>query len=161
MNKNLVLVIAACLVLFGIFKPDLSWVNNPPSDNTVVVEAPKDPVLLEHAMVVVEVLKNGGDDRKVDGKRLSSLYLDLATLIELDGNDRVIKNTEEIRQANQLSGLLLRMDIKGKYTNLSTSSNDLIISSIGDENMVLSVELRKQAVEAFRALSWACDSGSK
>jgi len=160
MNKNVVLVIAACLILFGIFQPDLSWVS-PPSDNVVVVEAPKDPVLLEHAMVVVEVLKNGGNDRKADGKRLSSLYFDLATLIELDGSDQIIKNTEEIRQANQLSGLLLRMNIKGKYTNLSTSSNDLIVSSIGDENMVLSVELRKRAVEAFRALSWACDSGSK
>lgn len=162
MNQKIVLVIAGLLVFIGLTKPDLSKFinrnNNPVVvDEIIVVTPPADIKLREVCQPVIETLK--GNPR--DARRLSNTFLDIARLIELDGEEMVIKNTEEIKQANSLVGAMLRLDIKGKYPSLSKDCQAVVVSQIGDDNVTLTKELRSSAVEAFMGLGWACYEGSK
>ena len=56
---------------------------------------------------------------------------------------------------------MLRLDIKNKYENLASEAKEVIVSVIGDDDIPLSPEIRKQAVMSFRYLAWACNEGSK
>ena len=160
-TKNLLLLIGAILIVLGLFKPNLSnIVNITPSNTTVVVEKPSNTELLDECQDVVNALKQNSD-RKQDGVRLASLYNDLATLVSLDGEDLVLKNTEEIRQANKLAGVMLKLDIKGKYPELAKATNSVIVASLGDDSVMLDDKLREQAVDGFKALAWACLEGTK
>lgn len=162
-TKNLILALAALLIVVGLFKPDLSKFINPskPSNNSVVVvDKPSNPEILDECQEVIDALKTDSD-RKTDGVRLASLYNDLATLVSLDGEDLVLKNTEEIRQANKLAGAMLRLDIKGKYPKLAKAAEKVVVSSIGDDSVMLDEKLRQGAVDGFKALSWACLEGAK
>jgi hypothetical protein len=85
----------------------------------------------------------------------------ISTLISLDGENEAIKNTEEIRQSNKLIGPMLKLDIKGKYPELAKASQDLIVSVIGDDVLLLDKDLRIKASEAFKALAWAYNEGAK
>lgn len=167
MNKQtkLLLLIGGMLVLVGFFKPDLSRIipnsNNPVVVDTVDIDPPSDGVLRDKAAAVAEILKDGPSSRKLDAKRLRDLYLDISTLISLDGEKEVVKNTEEIRQANSLAGAMLRLDLKGKYENLATKCNEVVVTGIGDDNINLTPELRSKAIDTFKALAWACNEGSK
>ena len=164
-GKNLLLIVAALLVVVGLTKPDLSRFINKPSDNNVVdvinVIKPSDPAILEKCEAVIEAIKSGPSSRSVDGKRLAALYLDIATLVELDGEDLVITDTESLRQANKLAGLMLRLDMKNKYPKLKDAAQDVVVQSIGDDHVSLDAKLRKQAANGFRALAWACSQGAK
>lgn len=162
-SKNLLLVIAGILLFIGVAKPNLSLpFNNSSNDTIVVVSPPSSEELRLACKPVIESFKGSDSSSRVsDARRLSSLYMDLATLIELDGQDQVIKNTDEIRQANSLSGVMLRLNIKDKYSGLAENANAVIVSVIGDDSVLLDPELRTKAADAFRALSWACNEGSK
>lgn len=160
MNSKILLIIACVLILIGVTKPEFGgWlpVNSP----TVVVTPPSDSAIMELCTPVIMALKEGGSSRSQDGKRLSNLFMDISTLIELDNNDQVVKTTDDIRYVNALSGPMLRMDIKGKYPNLASSAQKVVVSIIGDDSIPLDSELRQKTVEAFRALAWACNEGSK
>lgn len=165
-NTNKILLILASILLFiGLVKPDLSKLipgvnSNPKIVNTIKLEAPTDEAVLAQCDEVIKALSED-NDRATDGKRLSSLYSDLSELISLDDKNEVIRNTEEIRQANRLSGIMLQMDIKDKYPSLAEANEKLIILNIGDDNIPLTKDLRAKAVQAFRALAWACYEGSK
>ena len=162
MNNKILLVIGSILLLFGLIRPDLNFPINKPLDNTiVVVTPPADAAVRELCEPVIEALKNGSSSRQKDGRRLSDLYFDLATLIELDGENEVVKTTEEIRQANSVSGVMLRLNIKGAYPGLTEAAHNLVVSQIGDDMVPLDSNLRSKAVDAFRALAWACNEGSK
>jgi hypothetical protein len=161
-TSKIILLIAALLIGFGLIKPKLNTPNNGPVEIVVdILDPPSDPDMKEKALLVVESLKAGSSDRSVDGKRLAGLYFDLATLIELDGEQTVVKNTEDVRQANALGGPMLRMNIKDKYPDLAKNCNAVIVAAIGDDNIPLTKELRVKAAEGFKALSWATNEGSK
>ena len=83
------------------------------------------------------------------------------TFLEKEKDIKKIKNTEEIRQANKLAGLMLRLDIKGKYEDLPEAAQALVLTAIGDDNVLLNPDLRAKAVNGFKALAWACNEGSK
>lgn len=161
-NKTLILIMGCVLLFVGLVKPDFSNII-PSRNNTpiIVVTEPMSDDLKQLCEPVINALQNGGSSRVHDGRRLSSLYMDLASLIELDGDNQVIKNTEEIRQANRLSGVMLRLNIKDKYPNLGSAANAVVVQSIGDDILILDNDLRTKAVDAFRALAWACNEGSK
>ena len=163
MNNKVLLVIAGLLILIGVVRPDLSRWNGPVINNNeiVVITPPSDQALKDACAAVTASLQSGGSSRIADGKRLANLYMDLATLVELDGEDLVVKNTDEVRSANSLCGVMLRMDIKGKYPKLASNSNAVIVAGIGDDNVPLDSKLRAKAVESFRALGWACLEGTK
>ena len=162
-NNNLILVIAGLLILVGLTKFDLSGFsilpNRPNAVDVLELPEPTDPAVKKEADDVVLVLKESG--AKGDAKRLRDLYLDLAKLVELDGENEVVKSTEEIRQANSLAGVMLRLDIKGKYPDLAKEAKEVVVAAIGDDQILLSKELRVKAVEGLNALAWACNTGSK
>ena len=85
----------------------------------------------------------------------------MSQLIELDGDDQVINNTANIREANSLAGKMLRLNIKDKYPNLAEAAQDLLFFQLGNKDVKLDKELRSKAIEAFRALSWAFYKGGK
>jgi hypothetical protein len=163
MNNKVLLVIGGLLLLIGLVRPNINFpINNPkPVDNIVVVTPPADEELKKTCQLVIDVLKAGPSDRKQDGKRLSELYSDLAVLIRLDGENEVVKTTEEVRQANSLSGLMLQMNIKDKYDGLPEATNTVVLKQIGDDIVPLDEDLRDKAATAFMALSWGCLEGSK
>lgn len=160
MNKNVILLIAGILIAIGLLKPDLSSLVpvSKPKDTIVFIEAPVDETVKKECEDVAKILKKGSAS---DAIRLRDLFLDISKLVELDGEDLVIKTTEEIRQANALAGPMLKLDIKNKYENLANEAKQVIVSSIGDDNVPLTTELRKQAVNAFKHLAWACNEGAK
>lgn len=150
------------LVAFGVLKPDLAHINRPVAVDcdSVELERPSSEVLRSKANDVIKAL-SVNSDRKIDGKKLARLYYDMAMLISLDGENQVIKNTEEIRQANKIAGLMLNLDIKGKYRDLPEAAQALVLQAIGDDQVLLNNDLRAKAVEGFKALAWACNEGSK
>ena len=151
-NLNPILLIGIGLIAFSLLFSKISIQSL--TNDSIDIPKPTDPVLLELASPVIEALNGAGDD----GKKLANLYNDIATLIEI--NDDIIKNTEEIREANKIAGKMSKLDLKGKYPNLSEAANNMIIKYIGDENAALSNELRTKSANAFRALAWACKEGS-
>lgn len=162
-NKKLLLGLAGLLIVLGLTKPDLSNILHPrPSSVVDVLElsAPSDSEVKSAAEEVSKVL-SAVSDHKYDARKLRDLYLDLSRLIELDGEDLVVKNTEDIRQANSLAGAMCKLDIKGKYPKLAETAKKVVVLSIGDDQIILSPELRVKAVDAFKALAWACNESSK
>jgi hypothetical protein len=159
MNKNIVLAVAGLLILFGLI-PQLSNLispTGPASIDSINVSAPLDPELKAKAQVVVDILA----DHNADAYRLARLYYDMSTLVSLDGEDEVVKSTEDIRQANRLAGLMLKLDMKGKHDGLADAAQDVVVTAIGDDHVPLNKDLRNKAVEGFKALSWACAEASK
>jgi len=161
--NNILLTIGGLLVVIGLIRLDFNNLNILPVKpvNVDIMELPEpvDETLKKEAMDVASLLQTS--HAKNDAKRLRDLYIDIAKLVELDGDDEVIKNTEEIRQANSLTGIMLRLDLKGKYPNLAKEAKDVIVYAIGDDQILLSKELRAKAVNGFNALAWACNLGSK
>jgi hypothetical protein len=159
-NKNILLGIAAILIAIGLFRPNFdSLLSKPESVNNVVFVEPKEDYK-DYVSEVIGAL-SADPDRKIDGKRLASMANDIATLVSLDGENETIKNTEEIRQINKLIGPMLKLDIKGKYPKLAQASQNLIVSAIGDDAVLLDKELRIKSSEAFMALAWAYNEGAK
>ena len=76
-------------------------------------------------------------------------------------DDKIIVDTSSIKEANSIAGKMLRLDIKGKYPDLAEAAKDVVDTGIGDDDVLLSPELRTKAAESFRALSWAFYEGSK
>jgi hypothetical protein len=161
-QKNILLGLAALLIVVGLLKPEFSNIlgpNKPVMVDVLELPAPTDEAVKKEADDVVTLLKEAG--AKNDARRLRDLYVDLAKLVELDGEDEVIKSTEEIGQANSLAGVMLKLDMKGKYPNLAKEAKEVVVASIGDDQILLSKELRVKAVDGLNALAWACNLGAK
>lgn len=161
MKDKALLGLGALLVVLALLKPDLGgFFNTTGRINNQKIEQIDDE---SQAMVrsVVDILKGGSSDRKEDGQRLASLFSDIAALIQLDGEDQIISNTEEIKEANVIAGKLLKLNLKNKYPNLALECSNYITKLIGDDNVALDTDLRNKAVQAFRGLAWACNEGSK
>jgi hypothetical protein len=159
MKDKLLLGIGAVLVLLALIKPDIGGFITPHDNNIVVENIDSDSKTL--VQPIIDVLKSGPSDRRIDGKKLASLFSDIATLIQLDGEDQVITNTEEIRQANTIAGRMLKLNLKDKYPSLGIECSKYVKFIIGDDNVQLDSDLRNKAVQAFRSLAWACNEGSK
>lgn len=159
MSKSLLLVCGIALVCIGLFKPNLG--NMVPSDtaSTITISIPANSIVKKEAEDVVEMLKKSSSSSKTtDSAQLRDLYINLASMISLNGSDMVVNTTEEIRRANSISGHLLQasgFDLKGKYPDLSKECQEVIVASVGDDNVTLSPELRKKASDGFMALAWA------
>lgn len=163
MNNKAWLVAGVLLVAIGLIKPDLSSIlnlGNKDNNKPVVIEVvkPSDKDLLDSCFDVIKILKNGSAK---DAKKLAELYADIALLVSLDGENEVVKTTDDIRQANSLSGIMLQLDIKGKYKGLPAACNNVLVSTIGSNSLLLDKTLRAKAVDAFKALSWACNEATK
>lgn len=167
MTNKVLLFIASILIVLGLTKFDISSLipninPNPVSVDVVDVSPPTDSDLREKANDIVSLLKSQLDPKDlVKFSKLRDLYFDLSVLIALDGDSEVIKTTDEIRQANSMAGIMLKLDLKNKYEGLAKCNNDLVVAAIGDDAVILSSDLRAKAVDAFKALSWAYNEGCK
>lgn len=161
-DNRIVLIIAGLLIVVGLTKFDISSIFPAPSRGVDVMEltSPTDDNVKKEAQEVIDLLKQSGGDKN-DFRKLRDLNLDLARLIELDGEDTVIKTTENIRQANSISGVMLRLDMKDKYKDLAKESKDVIVAAIGDDDVALTDDLRNKAVDSFNGLAWAYNEASK
>lgn len=164
MTKNhILLIIASLLILCGVTKFDGSQLNifpyRPVEVDNLELSAPTDEAVLKEAQDVLHIVKT--EMPREEARKLRDLYMDMQKLIQLDGEDEVIKNTEEIRQANSLAGSMLKLDIKGKYPNLAKECKEVIVVAIGDDQVSLSKELRAKGMDAFGGLAWAFNEGSK
>ena len=56
---------------------------------------------------------------------------------------------------------MLKLNIKDKYPNLAQASKDVVVVAIGEDDILLTEDLRSKAVEAFNGLSWAFYEGGK
>jgi hypothetical protein len=151
-SNSLLLLVALALIATSLIVPRLNAVGT--TDSALVFDKPTDTKLVELSQPIIDALDNSGND----GLELAKLYRDLAKLIDITD---IIKNTEEIREANRISGKILDLNLKDKYPGLADAANNLVVSYIGDDNVILSPELRQKSSEAFRALAWACSEGSK
>lgn len=166
MQNKALLTLGVILLAFGLFKPtfNLSTITTTNSITTesYVIDPPSADELLDKAKVIINILEQSDDSTKsTDCLKLSSLYSDMAKLIELDNEDTVIQDTSSIRQANMLAGKMLRLNIKDKYPNLAEAAKDLLVTAIGSDDIILDSNARSKAVDAFRTLSWAFYEGSK
>lgn len=154
----ILLILGGLLIAIGIVKPDVSKLIkiNPNTVVEVNLQAPSDPLLRTKADVISNSLK---DADVVDMHRLRDLAIDMSILVGLDGENLIIKTTEEIRQAVSMSGIMLHLDIKGKYPSLAQDSNALMIAAIGDDDVPLTPELRQRSVNALQSLAWAYNGG--
>lgn len=162
MNNKAVLIIAGLLILVGLTNLDLTSIispNKPAVVDVLELTPPKDEVLLKEATDVLNIVKDQLTTE--EARKLRDLYLDMKQLVKLDGEDEVIKNTEEIRQANSIAGSMLRLDIKGKYPELAKECKEVMVAAVGDDQIVLSPELRSKGMDGFDALAWAMNEGSK
>lgn len=165
MKNNLILGVGIVLIGVGLFSQysPTDILNNPVTVvENYVVDQPSDNELLKGSKLIVDILQNSDDSTKrSDCLKLSALYSDMATLIELDSYDKVITDTASIREANRLAGKMLRLNIKNKYEGLAEACDTLVITGIGKDDVVLDDHMRNKACEVFRALSWAFYEGSK
>lgn len=169
MKSKSLLLIGILLIGIGVFRPNLGSITGNPScpivpvGNGYVTSPPTDPILLDKATLVTEILLDSNEsDKKNDSLKLSSLYKDLSILIEIDNEeDAIVTDTMTLRKANSLAGQMLKLNIKGKYSELAEASKAVVVAAIGEEDIQLDSNIRAKAVEAFRALSWACYEGSK
>lgn len=167
MKNNVILLIGLVLLAFGFFGNKLTWspspsVVNPTTVESYVTDAPADLDLLAKAKEVIQVLDaTSNSTKRAECLKLSSLYADIATLIDLDQDDVVITDTAAIRKANSLSGKMLKLNIKDKYPSLAEKTQEVVVAAIGKDDVLLDQNSRSKASEAFRALSWAFYEGSK
>lgn len=165
MKNNPVLIIGIALLglgLYGKYSPSIVPDNPVAVVENYVTDAPSDQTLLDHSKKIISILEESDDStKKSDFLKLSSLYSDMSILIELDNEDKVIADTATIKEANSLSGKMLRLKIKDKYPGLAEAAKELVISAIGEDDVMLDDKLRSKSVDAFRALSWAFYEGSK
>jgi hypothetical protein len=157
-NNKLLWIVAALLLAVGVFQPSLPRFNNS-SSQAVSVSVPSDE-LQSKCEKIIQIVKSSNNSGKTeDMRKLSGLYLDLARLISINDEDTIIKNTEEVREANKLSGKMLELDIKDKYEDLGEELNSVVKSYLGDDNVALSPELRQRSVDVFKAFAWALTRG--
>lgn len=158
MNKqnSILWLVAVLLIGVGFFQPSMPSAMFKP---TATISAPSED-LQSRCQKLIEIVKSYKNaDKQVDMKKLMGLYIDLSKLIAINDEDTVIKNTEEIREANRLSGKMSDLNLKDKYEDLGPELNRIVMSYIGDDNEALSPELRQKGVDVFNALAWAINEG--
>lgn len=166
--KNALLFLGIGLIAIGLFKPDILSILQPNNNQvsncleTLITTPPEDTSILEKCNSVIDILQTSTNhNKREDTLKLSSLYADIATVLSLNGEDVVVKDTKTIREINSLSGSMLKLNIKDKYPNLAQASKDVVVVAIGEDDILLTEDLRSKAVEAFNGLSWAFYEGGK
>lgn len=171
MKNSILLYIGIGLIALGLFKPNLNQILQPIVPNPInnvgcldhyVLTPPDDAAILEKCNLVVDILQTSDtDNKRQDTLKLSSVYADIATLIRLDGENVVITDTQTLREANSLSGTMLKLNIKDKYPNLAQAAKAVVTAAVGDDDITLSADSREKAAQAFDGLSWAFHEGGK
>ena len=141
----LVLIVWGVLATGGAQKPSPEPKPNRPSDALVAAVGPVATILKGHAE---------------DGRRLATFYSAVADVIARD-QGKVIQTTAQLRELNRRAGLLMfqKTGIEGKHPGLAEAIDKVLADRIGLDNVALDAAKQTAAIEAFRALAWACQGG--
>jgi hypothetical protein len=98
-----------------------------------------------------------GKDAKKDALDLAWFYWDMGDGISRDSGS-MVKTTEDIRTLNVRAGgvMFQQKSIKGKYKGLPEAVDNALIDVLELKSVKLSDGKRAEAVQVFKAISWAC-----
>ena len=162
-NQSFMLYVGIGLVavaLLGKYDVVKNVVPNIPTVETTIKGTlkPNDAEGLDVCERIAEIISDSSaSDKKVDVDNLTKVYLETANLIDLD--DEIITNTQQVRSSHIIAAKLLRINLVGKYEGLADESNTLFELVLGNDDVALDDELRKEAVKAFKYLAWALQEG--
>jgi len=162
-NQSFMLYVGIGLVavaLLGKYDVVKNVVPNIPTVETTIKGTlkPNDAEVLDVCERIAEIISDSSaSDKKVDVDNLTKVYLETANLIDLD--DEIITNTQQVRSSHIIAAKLLRINLVGKYEGLADESNTLFELVLGNDDVALDDELRKEAVKAFKYLAWALQEG--
>jgi hypothetical protein len=144
-------LVAVVLIVAGLAA---TW--RPVSPSPEPIPAPADAATRAAVAPVGAKLAN----HKEDGRRLASFYAGLADVIARD-QGKIVATTAHLRELHRRAGLLMfqQTGIAGKYPGLAEAINKVLADRVGLENVPLDAAKQKAAVEAFRAIAWACQGG--
>ena len=148
------------VALLGKYDVVKNVVPNIPTVETTIKGTlkPNDAEVLDVCERIAEIISDSSaSDKKVDVDNLTKVYLETANLIDLD--DEIITNTQQVRSSHIIAAKLLRINLVGKYEGLADESNTLFELVLGNDDVALDDELRKEAVKAFKYLAWALQEG--
>jgi hypothetical protein len=162
MQNKTWLWLGVLLILFGVYHsviiPLKDGTNIGPQKQPLNIKEPSEE-MKNSVQTIINILKNGSNDRSIDGYKLAELYQDMSILIKSD--NEILQTTESIRQANVLSAKMLQIDMQGKYPGLSDECDKLLKTYVSEDAVSLNDNLRAKSSEAFSALAWAFLEGSK
>ena len=146
-------LIALLLIVVGAAAYWNNWTPRPQPQPT-----PERPsaALVAAVQPVIAILKN----HREDGLRLSAFYAAVADVLTRDQGE-VIKTTLQLRELHRRAGLLAfqRTEIVGKYPGLSDAIDKVLVDQVGLDNVTMDSAHRAKAIDAFKALAWACGGG--
>ena len=144
--------LAFALILVGAAAAVWPRVAPSPPAPTPVPERPSDALAAAVAPVAA-ILKGHVED----GRRLAGFYASLADVVARD-EGKVLQTTAHLRELNRRAGLLAfqRTGVSGKHPGLAEAIDKVLVDEVGLENVALDAAKRKRAVDALKALAWAC-----
>jgi len=152
MSKNLRLILAALLVVIGLFgektleilKDNIDVVNTPSVDIS-------EPSLSYKTLVqpIVDINIEGKD-----AKQLRDFFMTVSDVVESDPG--FIETTGIFSEFNKTSGGLnfSGLELKNKYPTLGEEIDTALARSIGLEDIKLTVEKRKDLCDCLDAIAW-------
>jgi hypothetical protein len=95
-----------------------------------------------------------------DAITAAQFYVDFADVVDRDTD--IIKTTGAIRKGfiHAETLMLQRTELVGKYPGFGAAKDTILEAQLGLEDVQLSPEKRKKAVDTFRAIAWSIQDGA-
>ncbi len=152
MSKYLKLSVAVLLVVGALFgEPIVEFLK----DNVEIINTPSvnvDEPSLEYRTLVQDIVAI--DISNSDARHISDFFSQLSDVVWLDPG--FIKTTGVFREFNIKAGGLnfAGLELKNKYPSLGEEIDEVIINSIGKEDVELTTEKRKNLRDCLNAVAW-------
>ena len=156
MSAKLRLILAGVLVFVGLFGQQIfSFVK----ENVEIVNIPsveKEEPNLTYKTLVQDITDL--DIEPQDAKQLGDFFSELADVVKTDPG--FIKTTGVFRDFNVRAGGLnfAGLEIKNKYPSLGQEIDGAIMDTLGDQDVSLTDEKRKELVDCLNAIAWGVNN---
>ena len=156
MSAKLRLILAGVLVFVGLFGQQIfSFVKA----NVEIVNIPsveKEEPNLTYKTLVQDITDL--DIEPQDARQLGDFFSELADVVKTDPG--FIKTTGVFRDFNVRAGGLnfAGLEIKNKYPSLGQEIDDAIMDTLGDQDVSLTDQKRKELVDCLNAIAWSVNN---
>ena len=156
MSAKLRLILAGVLVFVGLFGQQIfSFVK----ENVEIVNIPsveKEEPNLTYKTLVQDITDL--DIEPQDARQLGDFFSELADVVKTDPG--FIKTTGVFRDFNVRAGGLnfAGLEIKNKYPSLGQEIDGAIMDTLGDQDVSLTDEKRKELVDCLNAIAWGVNN---
>tara|TARA_B100002019_G_scaffold22370_1_gene17006 strand:- start:178 stop:648 length:471 start_codon:yes stop_codon:yes gene_type:complete len=156
MSAKLRLILAGVLVFVGLFGQQIfSFVK----ENVEIVNIPsveKEEPNLTYKTLVQDITDL--DIEPQDARQLGDFFSELADVVKTDPG--FIKTTGVFRDFNVRAGGLnfAGLEIKNKYPSLGQEIDGAIMDTLGDQDVSLTDEKRKELVDCLNAIAWSVNN---